>query len=731
MRRLAIGFTMAAVLLVAFAMAHMMSPRAAAQSELSRAAAQSQGTIQAADAVATRAAAMLAPLSMQLNAMPGAKASSSITATSDATGGAAVSGTTPTPIIVATGTPARGLALHSAGERAAARAANAQLYFTAANQLNRVFTLDAGAQPAMIAGSGKAGFLGDGGAAFAAEFNLKADSLVERSGIAVAPDGSIFIADTNNATIRRIAGPESSEPGVIRSVAGRWAPPQNVELVEPMGIALDHAGNLYIADHGANAILILRATGQPAAGELETLAHMVSPASIAATQDGSKVFAASPETGAVISIEPGTRAMQEIIAPRSATPATSTSAAAVIPAGLAVDGGGNLFVANANANQIVRFNAAANSSSKPGAMTPFASGLHAPGDMAFDEKGNLFVAHQGEQQILEFQGAGVAANSVTLSPATFNFGDEPRGGTTIPPQTFTLANNSGSTITNIVISFVGGNNTDFVQPSASCLSSLATGSSCTINVSFAPQATGARSSTLTVTSSFATAATAAVSGTGDDYELALATGQANTATVMNGLTATYNMQGTNDGTFLGTVTLVCPNNAPVETTCILTPPTLDFTAANQTIPFTAAFQTTSRNPKKPKNGTALAMMLPVAGSGSDGGAVRRGGRAAQFPALRGLARAIAQAVFLMLLRIVLSPRGTVPGALRLRARGIWFDVRHAICVLALFVVAATLLAGCHHNIASTTGTPAGTTTMVVQGTAQNASRPVTITLIVQ
>ena len=696
-RRLAIGFTMAAVLMVAFAMAHMMSPRAAAQSELSRAAAQSTS------------------------------------ATGSTVGSAAaVNGTTPQPIIVATGIPARGLALHSVLERAATRAATAQLYFTTANQLNRVFTLDAGAQ--LAAGSGKAGFLGDGGAAFAAEFNLKADSLIERSGIAVAPDGTIFIADTNNATIRRVAGPESSEPGVIRSVAGRWAPPQNVELVEPMGLALDHAGNIYIADHGANAIIVLRATGQ-----LELLAHMVSPASIAATQDGSKVFAASPETGAVISIETSTHAMEEIIAPHqtASTPAVTT---AVIPAGLAVDGGGNLFVANAN--QILRFGAAADSSSKPGAMTTFASGLHAPGDMAFDEKGNLFVSDQGEQQILEFQGAGVATNSVTLSPATFDFGDEPRGGTTIPPQTFTLANNSGSTITNIVISFVGGNNTDFVQPSANCLSSLATGSSCTISASFAPQATGARSSTLTVTSSFATAATAAVSGTGDDYELALAAGQANTATVMNGLTATYNMQGTNDGTFLGTVTLVCPNNAPAETTCILTPPTLDFTSANQTIPFTAAFQTTSRNPKKPKSGTALAMMLPVAGSGSDGGAVRRGGRAAQFPALRGLAYAIALALFLMLLRIVLSPRGIVPRALRLRALELraleqwldmWLNLRHAICVLTLFVVAATLLAGCHHNIAAVNppGTPAGTTTMVVQGTAQNASRPVTITLVVQ
>ncbi|HEY6904854.1 MAG TPA: hypothetical protein VI216_11145, partial [Candidatus Acidoferrales bacterium] len=73
---------------------------------------------------------------------------------------------------------------------------------------------------AVVAGVGQAGSLGDGGAATSAQLDLAADSLVERSGIAVAPDGTIFIADTQNSTIRSVAGAASSEPGVIRSVAG-------------------------------------------------------------------------------------------------------------------------------------------------------------------------------------------------------------------------------------------------------------------------------------------------------------------------------------------------------------------------------------------------------------------------------------------------------------------------------------------------------------------------------
>ncbi len=107
---------------------------------------------------------------------------------------------------------------------------------------------------AVVAGVGQAGSLGDGGAATSAQLDLAADSLVERSGIAVAPNGTIFIADTQNSTIRSVGAAASSEPGVIRSVAGRWAARQNIALGQPMGIAADRAGNLYIADYSAGAV---------------------------------------------------------------------------------------------------------------------------------------------------------------------------------------------------------------------------------------------------------------------------------------------------------------------------------------------------------------------------------------------------------------------------------------------------------------------------------------------
>ena len=171
---------------------------------------------------------------------------------------------------------------------------------------------------------GQAGSLGDGGAAASAQLDLAADSLIERSGIAVAPDGTIFIADTQNSTIRSVGAAASSEPGVIRSVAGRWAARQNIALAQPMGIAADRAGNLYIADYSAGAVDVLSA----ASGQLSTLAQVISPASIAVTPDGSEVFVASPATGAVFAI---TASTGSIAAVSGFAPAAAASASAPGP----------------------------------------------------------------------------------------------------------------------------------------------------------------------------------------------------------------------------------------------------------------------------------------------------------------------------------------------------------------------------------------------------------------
>jgi sugar lactone lactonase YvrE len=727
------------ILLVAFALGRMASaPAMAAQMGMA-----STGVTQSSTQSSMQGATPSSPAGSMTGAVSGgatARMSSSSTASSNSPSGA-----NGAPIVVATGISARALALRASTPHDA-------VYYTDPSAPNRVMALSQGAANgklsfAAIAGTGAAGFLGDGGAATAAQFNLKLDSLFERSGIAIAADGTMFVADTQNATIRSIAGPESSEPGVIRSVAGKWAPPQNVALVEPMGIALDRAGNLYIADHGANAIVELHAD----TGLLEEIAEVDSPASIAVTADGNKVFVASPETGEVtrpimdaprntlLQVTSGWGSEAEVAAHGGACSAAS-AALAICPSGLAVDGGGNLFYTNADTGEVWRIGA------KSGAATTFVSGLHSPGDMAFDDRGNLYVSEQATQRILEFVGAGTMANSLTLSPSSAAFGDQPTGSTTAP-QSFTLTNNSAAALTGVAISFVGGNTADFVNASTSCLASLANATSCTINVAFAPTAEGARASTLTVTSSSTTTPTAALSGTGDTYSLALASDQLQSVTVTAGDTATWNLQATNDATFTGTVTFVCPTELPTLTSCSFTPATVNFTAPNQTIPFMASIMTTSRTPTKSPVTTALP---PMGHPQTPGGWLR-------FPA-RGIGIATIFALMVLLglcsgvplgrqpLHFAFSPKGQnriqrQDGGHKAR-RYTTFDrallamrvsLRRWVSAMALLVAiaAAAFVGGCHHHLATVTGTPAGTTNLILQATAQGASRAIGITIVVK
>jgi hypothetical protein len=378
-----------------------------------------------------------------------------------------------------------------------------------------------------------------------------------------------------------------------------------------------------------------------------------------------------------------------------------------------------LFIADANANRLLRIDG------RTGTATTFARGLHSPGELAFDDKGNLYVSEQATQRILEFVGAGTTANSVTLSPTSFAFGDQPTGSSTAA-QSFTLTNNSGSTITGIAITFVGGNPADFVNSSTSCLASLANATSCTINVAFAPMAEGARSSTLTVTSSSTITPTAALSGTGDTYTLALAPGQLDTVTVTAGNTATWMLQATNDATFTGTVTFVCPTQLPTLTFCSFTPASVNFTAPNQTIPFTASIMTTSRKPMKNPASELASMAGPADPRGGTGGSLR-------FPA-------VAMGLIVLCALAILPNKGWRPEGRRYKVTSADREVsavptlqRRWVSVAALLVATAAIafVGGCHHHTTVLTGTPAGTANLILQGTAQGATRPIGITLVVK
>ena len=633
--------------------------------------------------------------------------------------------------------------------RALAVDPRANVYLTNAAAPNRIFTLtgladlaahgaagaDASTRLALVAGNGAAGSLGDGASALAAQFNMKMSSLAMRSGIAVGEDGTIFVADTRNSTIRRIAGSDSTEPGITRSIAGRWAAPQNSQIVEPLGVALDRAGNLYVADYASGAIDLLPAATESSPGEqrVQVLAHVAAPAGIALTADGSQAFVASPDTGAVVAIDTQTRGIRSVAAfPAQSSASTDGSkpaceaagsegseSGAICPAGIAVDGAGNLFVADANSGKILRVDA------KTSALTTAASGLRSPGDMSFDSNGNLYVAEQGANRIIKFASMGADPSNLTLTPpaalpppppprvcpqtAPFNFCDQPVGGTTAT-QGFTLTNNTSAAVTGLAISFTGSNPGDFQAPSNTCGTSLAAGASCNVNANFAPTTSGSRSASLSVTDSAGDSAAANVSGTGDDYQIVLS-GSPQEQSVIQGGTITYNFNVVPDAVFGGVVNIVCPSNLPSLTTCA---PSQDSVTVTPGTPasFSMTFQTTYDNVTGgvPSNG-----LLP-------GVMIRRDPDEPGAPAtpLATLEILLAGLAFLVFSGIWLKRLAGVRPA---SANVIWG--RSFLLVSCGFV----LLAGCKHSsVPANLNTPVGSTSMTVQGTAQNSGRGVTIIL---
>jgi uncharacterized protein (TIGR03437 family) len=136
-------------------------------------------------------------------------------------------------------------ALASVAPRAVAADDAGNFYFVSNNSVLRV---DKAGTLTRVAGTSRRGFSGDGGPATQAQLNSPWD-------LAVDDNGNLFIADTSNNRVRKVTA-----DGIITTVAGSgwggfWGDggPAVYAGVGPVGIALDHQGNLYIAD-GSNRI---------------------------------------------------------------------------------------------------------------------------------------------------------------------------------------------------------------------------------------------------------------------------------------------------------------------------------------------------------------------------------------------------------------------------------------------------------------------------------------------
>jgi uncharacterized protein (TIGR03437 family) len=271
---------------------------------------------------------------------------------------------------------------------------------------HRVRKIDTKGVITTIAGTGLAGFSGDGGPATAAQLDTP-------YGLAVDLAGAVYVADYDNNRVRRI-GPD----GVITTFAGSGGnrssgdggPATAAQLLAPRDVAVDAAGNLYISEFGANRVRKVTLNGniQTAAGTgiagysgeglPAVMAQLNQPTGVAVDRTG-VLYIADSGNGVVRKVLPD----GIISTVPGNTPGISPYLELYTPVAVTVDLNQNLYLADATA--IVHEYTAAGgwivAAGTPGEDDRGNSGdggpataarLMEPRDVAVDLAGNLYIA---------------------------------------------------------------------------------------------------------------------------------------------------------------------------------------------------------------------------------------------------------------------------------------------------------------------------------------------------
>lgn len=257
---------------------------------------------------------------------------------------------------------------------------------------HRIRRIDTNGIVTTIAGTGTPAFTGDGGAATDADLNAP-------QGVFVTMEGAVYIADTNNRRIRKI-----DPSGFINTVAGSnnfsgtgdGGPATDGVLNDPKDVAVDATGNIYIAEGSGHRV------------------RRVDPDGTISTFAGTGSGSYSGDGG------------------------PASNAALNRPAAVALDGAGNVYIADTQNNRVRVVDTSGNITTVAGDGSSFGSFgdvgdsgpaleavVSSPGGVFVDTDGNLYIGDTNNQRVRKVD---AATGIITTVAGSGSFGTAGDGG---------------------------------------------------------------------------------------------------------------------------------------------------------------------------------------------------------------------------------------------------------------------------------------------------------------
>jgi len=290
-----------------------------------------------------------------------------------------------------------------------------------------------------IAGNGTAAYTGDGGQAIAASLNSPRQIVLDAA-------GNLYFSEANNNCVRKV-----NSAGVITTVAGNGilgytgdgGQATAAELTTPYGLARDAAGNLYIVDYGDNRIrkvntngIISTFAGTGTAGfggdgGQATAAKLYHPAGIAIDAAGNLYIAdisnqriRKINTAGIITTVAGTGS-----ATFGGDGGQATAASLQNAEGINIDGAGNLYIVDTNNGRVRKVNSSGIITTIAGNGTLGYSGdggqataakIYNPTGVAFDAAGNLYIADGWNGRIRKVNSSGIISTIAGNGTASYS-----------------------------------------------------------------------------------------------------------------------------------------------------------------------------------------------------------------------------------------------------------------------------------------------------------------------